>query len=53
MVYYDWMMERWIDGQDESFSVDMTPDNDEPEFETGFEEQRVFWMWYEDENREN
>jgi len=44
MICYNSMAEAWIDDEDDSFYVDMTPEGGEPDFE--FETQEEFWNWY-------
>lgn len=43
MILYDDMSEKWIDENDPTFGVLMTPEGGRP---PGFDTQEDFWRWY-------
>ena len=44
MIFYDPMCEEWVDSEDDTFRVDMTPEGTETERE--FLSQDEFFRWY-------
>ena len=48
MVVYNPMSEAWIDTEDETFKVSMTPEgsSDNDELEQEFQSQDDFYKWY-------
>jgi len=49
MVLYNCMQEAWIDTDDDTFNVDMTPSMNVRDEDLEFCDQAAFWVWYNGE----
>ena len=47
MIFYDQMSEEWIDAEDDSFRVGMTPEGGKDYENTCFSSQHEFCKWYD------